>query len=802
MRSEDAYIYIEPKDMKHIYRVNFNDLNVSFDRNFQLNSTYEISFTLTLTQQYRDVFNTAKGKIGVWYNKQWYVIETWEPGVDDKGLTTLKVTCVHTIVDHLKNIRKDPPEPTEDNPQISGGTTTDDNSDSDVQPQAGVVVKKISEKQTYSLDDCLKTFLQDNDQGIDYEIHGVFPQLSVECKGSLFDWIRNNLKDFGAFWIPDGLTIKVYDLSSLKHQTGKVFRYMANMTNVDLQYNVRDLVNDCWCYAGKMEKDITTVSGGAGGGGSLDSAEAFAKSPINASFGVNKQQMLNDFAAKDVRVRAWGVDVNRLYDTVKGAGVSPEWFFAYDLAEGNPTSYSWLNHFGSHLADPYQDAIRVCSWIKEFANSDSFTPATGYGAYASPQMTAQWNQEFGKGTIGRLYLQGTAAAVMEMANENSGRYGRPLSQCISFIKGWGGHTVTNGGSWGWPFPSVGEGHFMDGQLFGTHPGNGRTNNFHDGLDFGSIDHPGSEVHAIHGGTCTISRAWGSGGINWYCVIQDSSGLNVEYQEAFGSASNITVNVGQKVKTGDVIGYRTTNHLHVGITKHNVQEAFGHAFNDDGTWIDPLATIKNGGAGGDSGDSGDSQTTSATTKEIYYSIVYHYEDQESIKEYGRYRGKPIVQDSIYDLNILKQFVANTVQHQPATTLTIKGIEAPDAMQGDVWKVIAPELGFSSDVTLMSIKGNDEAFCPGTKLDLSFNNIGLSMRDVNATIWSDISDVNANLNPLEVSSGAGTKDENHLNNEGNKKDTGSNNKDSDGTKYSENQMKQIEQITSGERVKWNG
>lgn len=155
-----------------------------------------------------------------------------------------------------------------------------------------------------------------------------------------------------------------------------------------------------------------------------------------------------------------------------------------------------------------------------------------------------------------------------------------------------------------------------------------------------------------------------------------------------------------------------------------------------------------------------------------------------------------------MNILKQFVANTVQHQPATTLTIKGIEAPDAMQGDVWKVIAPELGFSSDVTLMSIKGNDEAFCPGTKLDLSFNNIGLSMRDVNATIWSDISDVNANLNPLEVSSGAGTKDENHLNNEGNKKDTGSNNKDSDGTKYSENQMKQIEQITSGERVKWNG
>ncbi len=23
--------------------------------------------------------------------------------------------------------------------------------------------------------------------------------------------------------------------------------------------------------------------------------------------------------------------------------------------------------------------------------------------------------------------------------------------------------------------------------------------FHDGLDFGSVDHPGSEIHAVHGG---------------------------------------------------------------------------------------------------------------------------------------------------------------------------------------------------------------------------------------------------------------------------------------------------------------
>ena len=800
MISEKRYIYIESKDKKHHYRVDLKDLNATFDRNYSINNNYEISFTITYTDKFKDAFNSAKGKISVWYNDQWYVIESWEPGLDEQGLTTLKLTCVHTIVDHLKNIRKDEQEPTEDNPQIIGDTTTTGNSNSNnSQPQAGVVVKKTAEKQMYSLDSCLHTFLDNNDQGIKYEIHGTFPSLSVECKGSLFDWLRNTLKDFGAFWVPDGLTIKVYDLASLKHPTGKVFRYMTNMSNVDLQYDVHDLVNDCWCYAGKMEKDITTVSDGAGGGGSLDSVEAFCKSPINASFGVNKEQMCQDFANRSQKVRARGVDVNRLYDTIKGQGVSPEWFFAYELQEQN-SNMGWLNHWAYPHGDPYNDAVVVCGWIKETANSATITPASE-GGKGDSSKAAQWNTEFPKGTIGRVYLQATAAAAWELEGIAGGYYGKPLQGCVNTIKGWGGHTVTNGGSWGWPFPSVGEGSFMQVQKFGN-DGGYRQNSFHDGLDFGSVDHPGSEVHAIHGGTCTVSRAWGSGGINWYCVIQDGSGLNVEYQEAFGSQGDIFVNVGQQVKTGDVIGRRTTDHLHIGITRHNIQEAFGHAFSNDGTWIDPLATIKNGTAGDDSGSS-DNQPTSATTKEVYYSIVYHYQDQDSIKKYGQYRGAPIVEDSIYDINILKQLVENKVQHNPATTLTIKGIKASDAQLGDVWKVIAPELNFNVDVVLMSFKGNVEDFDPGAEVDLSFNNTGLPMRDVNATIWNDISEVNTTINPLKVSSGTGEREENHLDNESNKKgqnDTGD--KGQKGPSYSDNDMKNLSDFTNGKDVTMNG
>ncbi|MDT6259921.1 M23 family metallopeptidase, partial [Enterococcus faecium] len=73
------------------------------------------------------------------------------------------------------------------------------------------------------------------------------------------------------------------------------------------------------------------------------------------------------------------------------------------------------------------------------------------------------------------------------------------------IKHWregGGTGGTITGSWGNPFPgsSLDKNSFSGGQLFGKNPGGEfRPNGFHDGLDFGSVDHPGSEIHAVHGG---------------------------------------------------------------------------------------------------------------------------------------------------------------------------------------------------------------------------------------------------------------------------------------------------------------
>ncbi|NME34657.1 peptidoglycan DD-metalloendopeptidase family protein, partial [Lactobacillus sp. MRS-253-APC-2B] len=146
-------------------------------------------------------------------------------------------------------------------------------------------------------------------------------------------------------------------------------------------------------------------------------------------------------------------------------------------------------------------------------------------------------------------------------------------------------------TWGWPFPADGRGYFTGAQLFGVNAGGEfRLNGFHDGLDFGSIDHPGYEVHAVHKGTVTAIGY--ASGLDWYVLIDTGEYLTV-YQEAFSSRSNIWVSVGQQVNVGDVIGGRTTAHLHLGITRQkNFSVALANSFNNNGTWINPLTLLGN------------------------------------------------------------------------------------------------------------------------------------------------------------------------------------------------------------------
>lgn len=156
----------------------------------------------------------------------------------------------------------------------------------------------------------------------------------------------------------------------------------------------------------------------------------------------------------------------------------------------------------------------------------------------------------------------------------------------------GNGNLTKTDTWCWPFPGTSYGNFSGAQLFGVNPGGSfRINGYHDGLDFGSVDHPGTDVHAVHEGT--VTRVGYTAGLEWYVTIEDNNYLYC-YQEAFSSRNQIAVSVGQHVDAGQVIGYRNTSHLHLGISaNHNFNYDLGKAFTNDGTWLNPLTILTQG-----------------------------------------------------------------------------------------------------------------------------------------------------------------------------------------------------------------
>lgn len=130
--------------------------------------------------------------------------------------------------------------------------------------------------------------------------------------------------------------------------------------------------------------------------------------------------------------------------------------------------------------------------------------------------------------------------------------------------------------------------FMPEQLYGF--SESRPNNFHNGLDFGSIDHPGNDMIAMCDGEIVTIGDGNVGGLYVWYVLRDPN-FDIHYWESASSLSDMVVSVGQKVKKGDVLSHRTRDHLHISITKNrDYMAVMSKIYIDDGTWIDPMTVI--------------------------------------------------------------------------------------------------------------------------------------------------------------------------------------------------------------------
>lgn len=244
-----TYALIRSHDGKAEERINFADLYNTWSREFALSQTFQVSFTMRYLPGFEYVFNLAKIQAEVLFNGQVYKIKEVEPITNEQGVVTNKITAVNALIDKLRNLRL--PEANKDSNSSAGDSSNDSQ-------QPGTVIQRAQAEQTYSLDNVMHQFFDNNDQGIRYELHGQFIDQPAQAQGSCFDYLTSNLAAFGGYWIPDGNTLKIYDLPSLTHKTGETFRYLYHSPNVDIQSSSTDMVNSVQYQAGKMEKTVTT----------------------------------------------------------------------------------------------------------------------------------------------------------------------------------------------------------------------------------------------------------------------------------------------------------------------------------------------------------------------------------------------------------------------------------------------------------------------------------------------------------------------------------------------------------------
>ncbi len=221
------------------------------------------------------------------------------------------------------------------------------------------------------------------------------------------------------------------------------------------------------------------------------------------------------------------------------------------------------------------------TWDDEFEVSGGATLATR-------QKYAQaWYVKFNGASISANASLLGATSTADSASSSDSSSSAKSGSCSS-------SNSTSSGAWGWPFDSVKsiQDVFkkLDGatseQAFGKSPS--RSGSFHDGWDFGSAKYgTGSTIKAVHDGTVyKIQKTHGY----WEVDVKSRDGYYEVYQEAFASRSDIAVSEGQNVKVGDKIGTLTDTHLHLGITKMEIDKANTYWNVNNGTWLNPVREI--------------------------------------------------------------------------------------------------------------------------------------------------------------------------------------------------------------------
>ena len=260
--------------------------------------------------------------------------------------------------------------------------------------------------------------------------------------------------------------------------------------------------------------------------------------------------------------------------------------------------YNWLVYIGGSGATRYV-AVSKISGQSTTTNVNHYVSLPSSGSYKFTQDTNVYTQPSMSASVVATYNIGETVNYYQTKNNDGYTWlvytsGSGQTHYVPVLQNSSSTStvpsVSNNHKTVWPFAKPYNGYYEPDQKFGmtNYLRNGQ--HFHDGFDFGdAIYGKGATVRAITSGK--IIYVGYMNGLDEFIVEQADDGNQIIYQEFSYSSRDVHTYVGKRVNAGDSIATMTNDHLHVGVTYENWQNAISHSFDSNGPWINPITYIQ-------------------------------------------------------------------------------------------------------------------------------------------------------------------------------------------------------------------
>lgn len=208
-------ITISDRNNRTRERLPIADLQKTFKETWNLNDTWSITFSVIETNEFSKALELIKPENIITYQGQEFIIKQPNREILD-GISTYTVTAVHRYYVDASNVRRN---------DVSNGTIT------------------------WSFQDAVNSFVNNNDQGVSVSFNGNFPKIQIENLGnsSFLKFAQDYFSKFKAVVVPDNKHWNIYSYDAFKKHNGKRIIYQNSAEDLKLNFDSTSIINQCRC---------------------------------------------------------------------------------------------------------------------------------------------------------------------------------------------------------------------------------------------------------------------------------------------------------------------------------------------------------------------------------------------------------------------------------------------------------------------------------------------------------------------------------------------------------------------------